>query len=77
MNPGVYNDVAGVASLVSLDGVAAMLDVSKREVYRLIAAGELPQPVKIGRLSKLPVGEVLAYVERLKSMRSEVGLVVR
>jgi predicted DNA-binding transcriptional regulator AlpA len=55
--------------LVGLDKVAMMLDISLREVQRRIAAKELPQPVKIGRLSKLPVEEVLNYVERLKNNR--------
>ena len=56
--------------LVGLDKVAMMLDISLREVQRRIAAKELPQPVKIGRLSKLPVEEVLSYDERLKRNRT-------
>ena len=56
--------------LVGLDKVAAMLDISLREVQRRIAAKDLPQPVKIGRLSKLPLEEVLSYIERLKSQRN-------
>ncbi len=63
--------------LVGFDKVAEMLDISEREVYRLIAAGELPKPVKIGRLSKLPVSDVAAYIERLKMARSETELNVR
>ena len=55
--------------LVGLDKVAAMLDISLREVQRRIAAKDLPQPVKIGRLSKLPLEEVLNYIERLKNKR--------
>lgn len=53
--------------LIGLDKVAAMLDISLREVQRRIAAKDLPSPVKIGRLSKLPLEEVLSYIERLKS----------
>ncbi len=63
--------------LLGLNRVAQMLDISEREVYRLIAAGELPKPVKIGRLSKLPVSDVVAYIERLKIARSETELNVR
>jgi predicted DNA-binding transcriptional regulator AlpA len=63
--------------LVSLKRVAGMLDISEREVYRLIESGELPKPVKIGRLSKMPVGEVVGYIERLKVARSETVLSVR
>lgn len=56
--------------LVGLDQVAQILDISQREVQRRIAAKELPEPVKIGRLSKLPVAEVLDYIERLKNKRN-------
>jgi excisionase family DNA binding protein len=55
--------------LVGLDKVAAMLDISLREVQRKIASGELPRPVKIGRLSKLPLEEVLNFIEKLKNKR--------
>jgi excisionase family DNA binding protein len=63
--------------LINMEKVAELLDISEREVYRLIAAGELPKPVKIGRLSKLPLGEVLAYIEKLKSMRDETEMIAR
>ena len=56
--------------LIGLDKVAAMLDISLREVQRRIAAGELPRPVKIGRLSKLPLEEVLSFIEKLKNRRN-------
>jgi excisionase family DNA binding protein len=60
------------SKLMGLDKVAGVLDISVREVYRLIAMGELPKPVKIGRLSKLPFSDVLGYIEKLKLAR--VGL---
>jgi len=63
------NIIIDLKRLVGLDKVAAMLDISLREVQRRIAASELPPPVKIGRLSKLPVEEVLSYIERLKNQR--------
>ena len=55
--------------LLDLEEVAAILGISRREVYRLISRGELPPPVKIGRCSKLPESEVAAYVENLKQAR--------
>jgi prophage regulatory protein len=58
--------------LIGLEKVAEMLDISEREVYRLISSGELPKPVKIKRLSKWLASEVLAYIEILKSRRCEV-----
>ena len=64
------NPILDVKQLLGLDKVAFFLDVSKREVQRLIAAHELPQPIKIGRLSKLTMGDVLAYIEKLKQRRN-------
>ena len=64
------NTVVDLKQLLGLDKVANFLDVSKRQVQRLIAAHELPQPIKIGRLSKLTAGEVEAYIEKLKQRRN-------
>ena len=54
------NIALDVKQLLGLDLVAKYLDVSKRAVQRLITAHELPKPIKIGRLSKLTVGDVEA-----------------
>ena len=59
--------------LLALGAVGAILSVSRREVYRLISRGALPQPVKIGRSSKLPESEVAAYIEKLKGARAPVS----
>ncbi len=59
-----------VDELMGLQAVAGALSVSRREVYRLIARGELPQPVKIGRSSKLPESEVSAFIEKVKQART-------
>lgn len=59
--------------LLDLEAVGALLSVSRREVYRLMSRGVLPQPVKIGRSSKLPESEVAAYIEKLKQARAELA----
>ena len=64
------NPIADANQLLGLDKVAKLLDVSKRYVQRLIAAHELPQPIKIGKLSKLTRGDVEAYIERLTARRN-------
>ena len=64
------NTALDVKQLLGLDKVAKLLDVSKREVHRLIAAHDLPQPIKIGRLSKLTAGEVDAYIEKKRQERN-------
>ena len=67
---GQANISVDLKRLVGLDKVAAMLDISLREVQRQIAARDLPPPVKIGRLSKLPLEEVLSYIDGLKRQRN-------
>ncbi len=58
--------------LVSLGDTAEMFGgVSVRTVRRMIAAGELPSPVKVMSCTKLPLSEVLSCIERLKNKRTE------
>ncbi len=40
--------VAEPPRMLNVDGVAAMLGLSARTVYRLADAGEMPSPVKLG-----------------------------
>jgi len=57
--------------LVSLGETADRLGgVSVRTVRRIIAAGELPAAVKVMSSTKLPLSEVLNYIERLKKKRN-------
>jgi predicted DNA-binding transcriptional regulator AlpA len=44
-------------------------DISEPSVRRLIASGELPQPVKVLSAPRLYHSEVKAYLERLKNKR--------
>ena len=55
--------------LVSLPDSAAKLDVSLRSFYRLIAQGDLPPPVKVGRSSKMFQSDLSGYVQKLKAQR--------
>lgn len=48
-----------------LGDVAEALGVAVRTVYRLIADGALPQPVKVRGRSVLPASSVEAYQRRL------------
>lgn len=56
--------------LLSLRDVAAKLDLSLRGVYRLIANGSLPPPVKVGRSSKIFASDLHQYFETLKTNRT-------
>lgn len=57
--------------LLTLGKVADTLGVNKRTVYRLIAKGDLPQPLKVGHSVRLSVSDVTEYFERLKLQRRE------
>lgn len=63
------SDDASLDRLVKLRDVADMIGVGLRTVYRLIAAGELPEPVKVGHRSCIPESELRDYIERVKRER--------
>ena len=62
---GIHDD----DRLVDLKRVAALLGVCGRTVHRLIAAGELRPPVKVGRASRWFVSDVEGYMSKLKQQR--------
>jgi excisionase family DNA binding protein len=63
--------ICGIDSLLSLKTVGLLLSKSVRSVWRMIADGELPQPVYVGRSARLPASEVQAYIERRKQNRKQ------
>lgn len=59
--------------LVTIREAAQTLGVSVRALYRLIASGELPAPLKIGKASRMSMTEIHAYIERLKAERDKAA----
>ena len=56
--------------LVTLEEAGRMLaGISEKSVRRLIASGELPQPLKVLSVPTLAKSDVLAYIEALKGRR--------
>ena len=53
----------------SLKAAAQRLDISLRSIYRLIARGVLPRPVKVGGASKLFESDIRNYVASLQAQR--------
>jgi excisionase family DNA binding protein len=49
--------------LVSVDEAAALLSLGRTYVYSLVVSGEIPS-VKVGRLRRVPVAALHAYVTR-------------
>ena len=60
----------GECRLLKIKEVAELLSVNVRTVWRLIAAGEFPQPIHLGRSSRVPLQDLIAYIEKLKNQRS-------
>jgi excisionase family DNA binding protein len=52
------------AVLIPADEVATMLGVSERTLWRLLSAGKLPEPVRIGRNTRWRAAEVRDWIER-------------
>ena len=58
--------------LVSLDEAGRMLGgVSKKTIYRRIAEGILPQPVKEGKFSRLFRSDLIRVIEQMKEERDK------
>jgi predicted DNA-binding transcriptional regulator AlpA len=57
--------------LVDFKETAHLLgNISERSVRRLIARGDLPQPVKVLSAPRLYRSEVFAYLEKLRTKRT-------
>ena len=66
----MQNDKSELDRLIRLNEVGEMLGgLCKRSILRLISKGDLPQPLKVGQVSMLPVSEVQAYIDKLKQRR--------
>lgn len=58
-----------VDPLLTVREVAALLRRSVPSVFRGVAKGDLPRPVKLGASSRWPRSEILAVIERAKAAR--------
>lgn len=52
------------AVLIPADKFAVMLGVSERTLWRLLSAGKVPGPVRIGRNTRWRLTEVREWIER-------------
>ena len=68
--PRKVSHQSSLEQLMDATRVAEMLCISKRTLYRLIAEGLFPQPIKLGAVSRWRSSEVSAFIER-SSMRRE------
>jgi len=49
--------------LIRAEDVARMMGVSERTLWRLLSAGKVPQPVRIGRSTRWRLAEVRQWIE--------------
>ena len=49
--------------LINAEEVARMMDVSERTLWRLVSAGKVPTPVRIGRSTRWRLAEVRQWIE--------------
>lgn len=59
--------------LLNLHEVILLTALSRATVYRAIASGDFPPPVKIGRISRWPVSEISNFVAGLTTKRDTGG----
>lgn len=68
------NDAANILRerprLLTLPQAAHVLAISKRTLERLIASGDFPRPLKIGRSSRVSSQDVESYLNGLHERRA-------
>ena len=55
------------AKLWTVKDVAQALKVSQRQVWKLLAGGRIPAPVRIGRSVRWPVEAIARWIETLQA----------
>lgn len=53
---------ASEALLITAEELAPMLNVSERTLWRLLSAGKLPEPVRLGRLTRWSLDRVKEWI---------------
>jgi predicted DNA-binding transcriptional regulator AlpA len=56
--------------LLDLGTMAVELGIAERSVWRAVARGEIPRPVKLGKSSRWFTSDLIAVRERLKASRN-------
>ncbi len=56
--------------LLRVKEAADTLAISVRALYRLVANGQLPAPLKIGKSTRFPVSDIEHYIDALKNGRT-------
>lgn len=73
MNAALSRHDHQIDRLLNLHEVTHLTALSRATVYRAIANGDFPPPVKIGRVSRWPASEVSSFVAGLSARRDATG----
>jgi len=52
-----------LTQMIDAKGLAAMLSLSKRQVFRLNSCGKIPAPIRIGGAVRWPAEEISAWLK--------------
>ena len=64
---------SSIPTLVSIPTAAQHLNISVRGVYRLIARGDLPRPIKVGGSTKFSERQLRAYLDALEARAAKAS----
>ena len=62
---------ATVEEMYDLHAVAKFLAIDERTVWRRVADGTLPKPVKVGRAARWFASDIASFQQRLRDVRGE------
>jgi excisionase family DNA binding protein len=67
---GKENRPQTIDGLMTDKEVAELLGVSRTSVWKYVLAGQIPKPIKFGRMSRFPVSEISKAIETAKRQRA-------
>ena len=55
--------------LISVPEAARLMAISRRTVERLVSAGQLPRPIKIGSCSRFRLRDIIQYIQTMGGVK--------
>ena len=63
------DDGSSIPALVSVKEIAMRLGINRRSVWRLVASGDLPQPILVGGARRWFESDIVAYLSKQTAER--------
>ncbi|TQN61025.1 DNA-binding protein [Agrobacterium tumefaciens] len=64
------SQTSSVDPLLTDEEVAGIFKVHRATIWRRVADGSLPQPIRLGSISRFPQSEIIAALEAAKHKRA-------